>query len=89
MKKSFGTAAFFGAIFFVTSAEAAVWQNVDFGMPRSEIETLHPKKKGVSYNKNGTIEISDVLIIGKCSAEVNIHFDAGKPCGTETGDTGF
>jgi len=77
MKKSIGTAAFFGAIFFVTSAEAGVWQNVDFGMSRSEIETLHPKKKGTAYNKDGSIEISDVVIIGKCSAEVNIHFDAG------------
>jgi len=77
MRKNFTVAALFGAMFSVTPAEAAVWQNVDFGMPRSEIETLHPQKKGTAYNKNGSIEISDVVIIGKCSAEVNIYFDAG------------
>lgn len=77
MSKLITSIALFGVIFLGTKAEAAVWQNVDFGMPRSEVETQHPQKKGTVYNKNGSIEISDVTIIGKCSAEVNIYFDAG------------
>lgn len=65
----------FAAVFGMSAAKAGVWQDIDFGMPRSEVETLHPKGKNTSYNKNGSIEISEVAIIGKCNAEVNIYFD--------------
>lgn len=54
---------------------ASVWDKVDFGQSRSEVEANYPKGGKTKYNKNGSIEVSDVTIIGNCEAESNIYFD--------------
>ena len=55
-----------------------VWRNIDFGMTRAQVEVLYPKGKGVSYQAKN-IELSDIRITERCSAEANIRFDdAGK-----------
>lgn len=51
-----------------------VWNNIEFGMTRAEVEALYPKGKGVSYQSKN-IEISDITITAKCQAEANIRFD--------------
>ncbi|WP_022682151.1 hypothetical protein [Sphingobium bisphenolivorans] len=58
-----------------TSANAApVWNNIEFGMTRAQVEALYPKGKGVSYQSHN-IEVSDITVTGKCQAEANIRFD--------------
>jgi hypothetical protein len=54
-----------------------VWNDVAFGMRRDEVTTLHPNGGKTKYNSDGSIEISDVNILDKCDAEVNIYFDDG------------
>ena len=51
-----------------------VWDKVEFGQSRAQVEALYPKSKTVDYQKKA-IEISGIPIIAKCSAEVNIRFD--------------
>ena len=53
---------------------APVWNNIEFGMTRSQVEALYPKGKGVSYQPKN-IELSDIKITEKCDADVNIRFD--------------
>ncbi|WP_448538539.1 hypothetical protein [Sphingobium yanoikuyae] len=53
---------------------APVWNNIEFGMTRGQVEALYPKGKGVSYQPKN-IELSDIKITEKCDAEVNIRFD--------------
>lgn len=52
-----------------------VWDKVVFGQTRAEVEALYPRAGKVDY-QNKAIEISDIPIISKCDAEVNIRFDA-------------
>lgn len=52
---------------------AVVWDKVSFGMPRAEIERLYPEGAKVDYQKEA-IEISDIVILDGCEAEVNIRF---------------
>jgi hypothetical protein len=47
---------------------------VSFGMTRAQVEALYPRGSKVEYQKKA-VEISDVNIIPKCDAEVNIRFD--------------
>lgn len=62
-------------VYSVAPASAEpVWDKVDFGMTRAEVEALYPKGPKVEYQRSA-IEISDVSIMGKCSAEANIRFD--------------
>lgn len=51
-----------------------VWDKVEFGMTREQVEALYPKGPKVDYQKKA-IEISDVEITAKCQAEANIRFD--------------
>lgn len=54
-----------------------VWDKVEFGMTRADVEAMYPKGGKVEYQPKA-IEIADINIIGKCDAEVNIRFnDAG------------
>lgn len=65
----------FAALAVPASAHAEpVWDNVEFGMTRAQVEALHPESSKVDYQKKA-IEISDIPIIAKCDAEVNIRFD--------------
>ena len=65
-----------GASFLWAGAAQAepIWDKVEFGQTRTDVEALYPKGKSVDYQSKA-IEISDVRIIDKCSAEVNIRFD--------------
>jgi len=57
-----------------TSAIAEpVWDKVEFGMSRAQVEALYPEGPKVDYQSKA-IEISDITIMGKCQAEVNIVF---------------
>lgn len=57
-----------------TSAMAEpVWDKVEFGMSRAQVEALYPKGPKIDYQSKA-IEISDIPIMGKCEAEVNIIF---------------
>lgn len=51
-----------------------VWDKVEFGQTRAEVEALYPRASKVDYQKKA-IEISGIPIIPKCDAEVNIRFD--------------
>lgn len=51
-----------------------VWDKVEFGMSRAQVEALYPKSDKVDYQAKA-IEISGVNIMGKCDAEANIRFD--------------
>lgn len=51
-----------------------IWDKVEFGMTRAEVEALYPKGDKVSYQKNA-IEISGVQITPRCGAEANIRFN--------------
>lgn len=63
------------ALAFAQSAFAApVWDKVEFGMTRAQVEALYPAGSRTEYQKNA-IEISDVSITAKCQAEANIRFD--------------
>lgn len=54
-----------------------VWGGIELGMSRSDVEAAYPKGGKTKYNSDESIEISDVRIIDKCQAEVNIYFEAG------------
>lgn len=43
-------------------------------MPRAQVEALYPASNKIEHQPKA-IEISDVHIMGKCNAEVNIRFD--------------
>jgi hypothetical protein len=63
------------ALFSATQASAQpVWDKVEFGMTRAQVEALYPSGNGVSYQRKA-IEISHVKITDKCGAEANIRFD--------------
>lgn len=65
------------AVLLATTTAAAadpVWDKVEFGMTRAQVETLYPKGAKTEHQKKA-IEISDITIIGKCEAEVNIRFN--------------
>lgn len=69
--------AIFVTAALVAAAPAAaepVWDKVEFGMSRAQVEALYPKGSSVDYQK-AAIEISGVHIMGKCDAEANIRFD--------------
>jgi hypothetical protein len=51
-----------------------VWDKVELGMPRAQVETIYPPSKHIKHQRQA-IEISDVTITEKCQAEVNIRFD--------------
>ncbi|RYG99763.1 MAG: hypothetical protein EON58_02795 [Alphaproteobacteria bacterium] len=58
----------------VPAAADPVWDKVEFGMTRVQVEALYPEGGKTDYQKDA-IEISDVTIMGKCKAEANIRFD--------------
>ena len=69
------TAIMIAALASPATAQAEpVWDKVEFGMTRTQVEALYPKSSKVDYQKKA-IEISDIPIIAKCNAEVNIRFD--------------
>ena len=71
MKKILLTIAFFCA---ASAAHAEpVWDKVEFGMSRTQVEAIYPSGKDIEYQKNA-IEISHIQITEKCSAEANIRF---------------
>ena len=51
-----------------------IWDKVEFGMDRTQVELNYPKSSKVDYQKKA-IEISDVRVVDGCDAEVNIRFD--------------
>jgi hypothetical protein len=57
-----------------SQSQEPVWNNVSFGMTRGEVEALYPRGAKVEHQAKA-IEISDVNIIEKCNAEVNVYFD--------------
>ncbi len=63
---------------FVTATAAGaaepVWDKVELGMTRSQVEALYPKGGKVKYEAK-QLEIADVPIMGKCEAEANIYFN--------------
>lgn len=62
------------ALISATQASAQpVWDKVEFGMTRAQVEALYPSGSGVSYQRKA-IEISHVKITDKCEAEANIRF---------------
>lgn len=68
-----------GALLATTTIAAAepVWDKVEFGMTRADVEALYPKGGKIEYQPKA-IEIADINILGDCQAEVNIRFnDAG------------
>lgn len=72
------TKAFLVATLVAASPMAAaaepVWDKVEWGMTRAQVEALYPKQSGTEYQKRA-IEISDITIMGRCKAEANIRFD--------------
>lgn len=63
------------ALTFAGSALASpVWDKVELGMARADVEALYPSGRKVKYQR-AAIEISDISITEKCGAEVNIRFD--------------
>jgi hypothetical protein len=63
------------ALVSATQASAQpVWDKVEFGMTRAQVEAPYPSGTGVSYQRKA-IEISHVKITDKCGAEANIRFD--------------
>lgn len=56
-------------------AGALVWDKVELGMSRGQVESIYPQSQRIKY-QDRAIEISDVVITEKCQAEVNIRFDA-------------
>lgn len=62
------------ALLAVSPANAEpVWDKVEFGMTRAQVEALYPKGPKTEYQAKA-IEIGDIHIIGKCFAEANIRF---------------
>ena len=63
------------AVLTATPAMAEpLWGKIEFGMPRAQVEALHPKNAKTKYEKHA-IEIREINILGKCNAEANIRFD--------------
>jgi hypothetical protein len=68
------------AVAIVASSPALaepLWDKVEFGMTRTQVEALYPAGPKTEYQK-AAIEISGIQITEKCGAEANIRFnDAG------------
>lgn len=71
----------FRVILFIAAASSSgaafaepVWDKVEFGMTRTQVEALYPQSGKTKYQKRA-IEISDIKITEKCGAEANIRFD--------------
>jgi hypothetical protein len=62
------------AVWATPAAADPLWDKVEFGMSRSQVEALYPRGSKTDYQKTA-IEIADVPIMGKCNAEANIRFD--------------
>lgn len=65
-----------GVLLAVPSVAGAepLWDKVEAGMTRQQVEALYPKDGKTEYQKNA-IEISGIHILGKCDAEANIRFN--------------
>lgn len=55
-------------------ASTALWDKVEAGMSRTQVEALYPSGAKVDHQPRA-IEIKDVRITDRCEAEVNIRFD--------------
>ncbi len=60
-----------------TASAEPVWDKVELGMSRAQVDALYPPTTHVKHQRQA-IEISDVAITDKCQAEVNIRFDASQ-----------
>lgn len=70
-----GIAALTISIFATGAAAQPVWDKVELGMVRADVEALYPVGEHTKYQRSA-IEISDVSVTERCAAEVNIRFDA-------------
>lgn len=58
-------------------AAPILWDKVEAGMSKSDVEILYPEIKGKVKRKEGTTEIKNVVITGNCLAEVNLFYPSG------------
>src|SRR6187402_3085368 len=67
-------AASAAATLISASAQAEpVWDKVEFGMTRAQVEGLYPAGQHVDYQRTA-IEIGGIQITPECGAEANIRF---------------
>lgn len=58
------------------SAATVIWDKVEVGMTRAQVEALYPAGGKIKHTPKA-IEIDGVSITEKCKAEVNIQFENG------------
>ncbi|MEG8043891.1 hypothetical protein QP164_14690 [Sphingomonas sp. LR59] len=68
-----------GALLTMVAAQAdaaTIWQKVETGMTRAQVEAIYPKGGDVDYREK-VVHFDHVVVTGKCKADADVTFDDG------------